>query len=854
MMRSLELFHRFRHLTAFAIFFGVFVLVGWIGSTAAQTVDLLRILNAEDRIALLREDRRLSSFLDRLKEVEGCTVGENETRLLIQNCAVSSSQFGYLVTRPAALGVSVTCRGCIFDHPNFFDREDQTDEALIRAFFDAYDKEVARRKNERSFSPPVELSSIERLRATPFEKLERIVFAEIELDTVSIDSPSMHKYLRFQDLAFLDGISFERLDSSISAVFFADVYARSVAFYNTVSPSRLSLYRATIEHVQLSFSNDEARESGSGTNVEIYDMHAENFRLFDSTFGQFMARQFCIDHSLTEERSSFDSFYMDSYLIGRSFRFSESRVSRNLNVGIGHVGWQLSLRDSDFGADVSIASHVGASRRTVFGDLQLRDIAVGGDLSLQGVHAKNEIVVEGLSVAGGFNLRDAYSRSFQFVNTERRSEIRGRADLRFARFGHVHMEEVDFGGPADFSNVYFGRNPTPENLGPVWENQSDPFNRCLPKRPARTLNLSKEGSVTTDTPPSVSEGQPGTTYLRNVDFRDTVSLQGSEFAGPFGAYKVRFRSELNIKDVRFFPEPKNTAWRCSDSWGFDWNSKRTFFLEDVSFRTIRGNGGALPDHEYWILGGSDAFPSSLVCNGEVKILDGRPVTLSPPSVVLSRIEGIFEESRELKSRNEVFVLRQRLSNAQYYRDWREALAIASQPGSDVGKWLLAVVSGVLAVWGGALDVLWGVPTLYSTDLPRTTAFAALVLGIATCVNGWFAYRGWLIREAPKAAESSFTLSLRFLELPHNFMKSRQPTPYRPGNRLADAALSGFLFSWMLLIKVGTRSVHLDVDNGDRWLPWLVRIQWAFGYYLLLLVATTLASTQPFLNALLLGLF
>ena len=162
-------------------------------------------------------------------------------------------------------------------------------------------------------------------------------------------------------------------------------------------------------------------------------------------------------------------------------------------------------------------------------------------------------------------------------------------------------------------------------------------------------------------------------------------------------------------------------------------------------------------------------------------------------------------------------------------------------------------SGKLKAWAIAEAEwwVWGVLSGYGTKIWWVIGWATI---IAILFGVLYAGLSNVARLLPEADDDRDVLRFRqrLFDFPRDILQ--QP-------KMALVTQKGFLRiaaavqqSTVILMKVGTRGVYFEDRRRSRAIIWLVRIEWALGYYIVAALIYTLSETWPMLNRLLAGVF
>lgn len=242
--------------------------------------------------------------------------------------------------------------------------------------------------------------------------------------------------------------------------------------------------------------------------------------------------------------------------------FQEVRFQEDAYFSPTRENPDLPITQFDDEADFSAATF---GEQTYFGeavfsgDAIFRSTHFGGDIVFRNTVFHGLAVFQGVEVSGTLDLRNTIYRAYADLrearigslnlnSSERPTIVTARFDMRGARLGETHFEDVIFEQEVDVSDAAFG---------------------------VTTMGTAR-----------------GTTVFRFVTFESLVSFARAHFEGPVVLENVKFQDVADFTDTHFLPIDAAGA---------------SFALSYVDFSELRIHWSQLPPTSSWVQGETDGI-------------------------------------------------------------------------------------------------------------------------------------------------------------------------------------------------------------------------------------------------------
>jgi uncharacterized protein YjbI with pentapeptide repeats len=435
----------------------------------------------------------------------------------------------------------------------------------------------------------------------------------------------------------------------------------------------------------------------------------------------------------------------------------------------------------------------------------------------------NRLILRAVLIKSYADFRNAYIRRLDVQNAVRPGMIEGRLDFRKARISEAHLQDVTFEKDVNFSDVLFG---------------APGLNEARDAQPGGTPGDTCAASVS-----------EYVTVFRFVTFEGHADFLRTCFAGPTSFERVTFRKDANFTGA--------TVKGHAES------GKPAFVFSYVNVAQLRTKWAQLPDPGLWAYKGGEPIRSFVDREEAKRSTEGRRQGQDPPAEDRQELEPLSEVFKSLEA---TFRSQNQLedANAAYY-----AMKIAELQEARRTQRVWQRV-GVEAEW-----LLWGVLCGYGTKLWWVVGWA---LGVNVLCTVLYSLYGTLHRRYNPETREDFTFKPRPWDFPKDYLTPHDrpatpphvldgeawpepndkvcedASPSRPEHHPPRTLIDALRFSSTILFKIGYRDTTVSGRLGPCDLRWLVRLEWALGFYLMAALTYTLGSTQPLLNKLVHGVF
>lgn len=240
------------------------------------------------------------------------------------------------------------------------------------------------------------------------------------------------------------------------------------------------------------------------------------------------------------------------------------------------------------------AERFASFRSATFGDeVSFDSASFGESADFQGTAFGDLLTLTGADFGAYADFRDARIALLDLNSVHNPTILRSRLDLRGARIGEAHLQDVIFEADVDFSDATFG------------------------------LALSSDDEAPDD-PAS------GTTIFRFATFEDDVSFARARFAGRLALENVKFQSTADFTDADFN--------------GIAQDGAPSFALSYVDFGDLKLRWPQLPEPQYWVQSREDVIRGAIKASAPV----GKP---EPISRTLAELEERFKAANRLEDAN-----------------------------------------------------------------------------------------------------------------------------------------------------------------------------------------------------------
>jgi len=230
---------------------------------------------------------------------------------------------------------------------------------------------------------------------------------------------------------------------------------------------------------------------------------------------------------------------------GDSITFAEAELQGPASFLRAELGGTARFTEARFAERAYFAEAVFAGdavfRAARFqGNAVFEDVVFGGLVDLQGARVSGSLSLRNTSYGAYADLREARIGALDLNSAERPSIVAARFDMRGARVGAAHLEDVIFEQNVDFSDAVFGVGGSAEaRRGTVFR------------------------FVTFESPAAFARGRfEGPVVLENVDFQNIADFTDARFASPNGSGPSFALSYVDFAELRVhWPQlPPPSVW------------------------------------------------------------------------------------------------------------------------------------------------------------------------------------------------------------------------------------------------------------------------------------------------------
>ena len=423
-------------------------------------------------------------------------------------------------------------------------------------------------------------------------------FDAIRFTEVNFEGSTFHKlaYFRrsvFESEAFLSGVQFLSL-----ADFSATQFDARANFKGAASSSVLfggaAKFRKAVFSQEADFSRVQFMDRSDFTDAEF--KAAAIF--IETVFNGDMQFSAAIFHSAplfskAGFRKSVD-FQLAKFFDGGAFDHTE--FSGQSSFTAAEFEGEALFEQASFKSDALFRS------MKVKGKATFSRTAFHGLADFQGTSFFARLNLVNASFGDYADFRDARIKKLDLNCAHNPAVLSTRFDLRGAKIGQAHLEDIIFEKDVDFSDADFG-------VELAWQQE-----------------------------PATLSTETGETVFRFITFEDTVSFLRTKFAGRFAMENIKFKGTANFTDAEFLNDTSGDS--------------ATFMISYVDFADLRLRWHQLPETRFWVTSATDRIKSSM----ELSSLNNDP---EPVSRVIQSFETIFRDRGQLADANAaVFQLKQ----------------------------------------------------------------------------------------------------------------------------------------------------------------------------------------------------
>ena len=379
--------------------------------------------------------------------------------------------------------------------------------------------------------------------------------------------------------------------------------------------------------------------------------------------------------------------------------------------------------------------------------------------------------------------------------------IKGRLDFRNSIILEAHIQDFIFEKNVYFSDSKFGVFVEEEKKESVSKTDKKPNKR----------NTKVESSVAT--------------VFRFVTFESYADFKRTEFLGNTAFENVNFIQDANFTDADFKARKDG--------------SKQNFSLSYLNFKNLFIKWDQLPNIRCWVTDSSGRIKSFVEIkeeqkkkpeSGQQRRYEKKDKELEPLSHVFKGLEANFRTINQLSDANQAY----------YHR--KKAELKETKNGDN--SWLMTQRE---AEW-----IFWGIPCGYGTKIYWIIGWSALITLLFAVI---YSIKGELNRQPHPKTKQEFNFKQRLFDFPKEYCSKNSMVEVKNHSHSARKFINALRFSAVILFKVGYRDTTISgkiLGIDYKYILWL---EWALGYYILIALVVTLSNTLPIvINWLITGVF
>ena len=565
------------------------------------------VIKGEDVIAILRASDVPIELEDCV--IEGGLVFRDITAvtvpITIENCELRAAP----LTRALWAGTSIYAKGTRFD-------EQVTVRRSTLAGPANFNGAEFRKKAIFPGSMFPEGASFVRTQFAEAAHFSQAHFNSVQFDIASFEGQANFRRAKFDNTAYFDRATFADLADFHQAVFRAEQYFaatfRGPVRFDQVQFEEAAVFSESLRTPPTANANFEDSVSFNGTRFGGRAAFSGQFFPADTQFAdaefsglaEFARARF-------QQRALFGNtkFVDGADFAGATFEqlasFQSAEFLGESDFSDTRFGDEAGFVNARFGGLVFFVSmqveRFARFRSATFdGEVDFDGAAFGESADFQGTSFKDLLTLTGTDFGAYADFRDAEIAMLDLNSVHNPTILRSRFDMRGARIGEAHFQDVIFEADVDFSDASFG------------------------------LSLPSEETDAAEDP------APGTTILRFATFEDDVSFARARFAGRLAVENVKFQRTADFTDADFSAIARGN----SPSFAFSY----------VDFGDLRLRWPQLPEPRYWVQSEEDAIRGAIKTTSPV----GRP---EPISRTLSELEVSFKAGGRLDDANAAYFQR-----------------------------------------------------------------------------------------------------------------------------------------------------------------------------------------------------
>lgn len=407
-------------------------------------------------------------------------------------------------------------------------------------------------------------------------------FKSVQFDAASFDGEAAFRRAEFDSSAYFDRAAFAGRADFREAVFRAEQdflatfqgpvlfgearFEGAAAFDSQVFPEDASFDEAEFSRLA-NFAGARFQKRASFGNTQFVD-GADFVGAAFEQHASFQSAAFSGVTDFSEVRFGDEVFFVNTQFHGLTL------------FVLLHAEWFASFRNAKFDNE---ADFNGA--------------AFGESADFQGTRFMGLLRLIGADFGAYADFRDAGIALLDLNSVHNPTILKSRLDMRGARIGEAHVQDVIFEADVDFSDAAFGL-PMPSEESQAMEDSAS-----------------------------------GTTIFRFATFEDDVSFARARFAGRFAMENVKFQGSADFTDADF--------------GGIERDDAPSFAFSYVDFGDLRLRWPQLPEPRYWVQSEEDAIQGTI----EPIVPAGRP---EPISRTLAELEERFRAANRLEDANAAY--------------------------------------------------------------------------------------------------------------------------------------------------------------------------------------------------------
>ena len=399
------------------------------------------------------------------------------------------------------------------------------------------------------------------------------------------------------------------------------------------------------------------------------------------------------------------------------------------------------------------------------------------------------------------DLRNTRIRRLDCNSVDSPTIIKGRLDFRNSIILEAHIQDFIFEKNVYFSDSKFGVFVEEEKKESVSKTDKKPNKR----------NTKVESSVAT--------------VFRFVTFESYADFKRTEFLGNTAFENVNFIQDANFTDADFKARKDG--------------SKQNFSLSYLNFKNLFIKWDQLPNIRCWVTDSSGRIKSFVEIkeeqkkkpeSGQQRRYEKKDKELEPLSHVFKGLEANFRTINQLSDANQAY----------YHR--KKAELKETKNGDN--SWLMTQRE---AEW-----IFWGIPCGYGTKIYWIIGWSALITLLFAVI---YSIKGELNRQPHPKTKQEFNFKQRLFDFPKEYCSKNSMVEVKNHSHSARKFINALRFSAVILFKVGYRDTTISgkiLGIDYKYILWL---EWALGYYILIALVVTLSNTLPIvINWLITGVF